>query len=43
MRRAGAIGATDAEGLATLALPPGAYTIRIEPPIGMPYRPSTSG
>ena len=37
MRRAGAIGSTDAEGRATLALPPGPYHLRAEPPLGMPY------
>jgi RNA polymerase sigma factor (sigma-70 family) len=43
IRRAGAIATADAEGIATLALPPGDYPIRIEPPIGMPYRPSSGG
>ena len=32
-----AIGTTDAEGVATLALPSGPHTLRIEPPIDAPY------
>ncbi len=38
MQRAGAIATTGPEGLARLALRPGTYPLRIEPPIGMPFR-----
>lgn len=37
-QRAGASAPTDGEGLATLALRPGSYTLRIEPPFGLRYR-----
>ncbi len=43
LQRAGADASTDAAGLGTLLLQPGQYPIRIEPPIGMAYLPSTGG